>query len=83
MKKATKIIVLSLLAFVFISFVFYGQIKANEAQKNEKIAIKAQMEATKAAEMARHQAEDAAAQARMAEARTLSLAEQLQECQSK
>ncbi|MFK7953531.1 MAG: hypothetical protein AB8B73_11840, partial [Ekhidna sp.] len=76
MKKAIKIILSIFLILIFISFVIFGQIKAREASKNAEEARLAQEEAIELTNMARQQAQDAAAQARMAEAHALHLAAQ-------
>jgi hypothetical protein len=83
MKKITQIIVFTFLALVCVTFVIYGQIKSNEAMMSASAARDAQEEAMQVADMARQQAEDAAAQARRTEAEVLVLKEQLLECQSK
>jgi hypothetical protein len=83
MKKTTQIIVFTFLALICISFVIFGQIKANEARMVAEYAESAQEEAMQAADMARQQAQEAAAQARKAEAHALDLAELLKECRSK
>jgi hypothetical protein len=63
MKKTTQIILFSFLALVCITFVIYGQIKANDAIMSAENAKAAQEEAMQMADMARQQAQDAAAEA--------------------
>ncbi len=80
MKKTTQIIVFSFLALVCITFVIYGQIKANEAVKSQKMAVEAQMEAEQIMNMAKQQAQDAAAEAMRQSAMAAQIQEELAEC---
>lgn len=83
MKKTTQIIIFSMLALVSITFVIYGQIKANDAMMNAEAAKSAQEEAMQMADMARQQAEDAAAHAFRNEAKLTELRAELVDCKGK
>lgn len=83
MKKTVQIILFSLMALVCVTFVIYGQIKANEAYKNAAMAKAAQEEAMNAADKARQQAQDAAAEAIRQQAIAEGIKAELQECKEK